>query len=109
VILPNFYCEFEKPLIKIFGHDLRKIFIILPKKSTKDENFTIFQTAVRKYVENIYEKSQSGYFFCFSHRFKYEKRKIFQNFTISKMKTRAQIFPKIDKNDFNELKHNYYV
>ena len=31
------YKEFAKPQIKKFGHDLRKIFIIFPKNSTKDE------------------------------------------------------------------------
>jgi hypothetical protein len=31
----------------------------------------------------------------------------FEIFTILKMKTRTQIFPKMDKNDFIKLKHIY--
>ena len=56
VILPDYHGELKKPLIKNFGLYLRKIFIIFLKKSTKNENFMIFQRAVRKYV-GIYEKS----------------------------------------------------
>ena len=48
-----FYEEFEKPLIKHFGLDLRKILIIFLKKSTKmtNKHIIIFQTAVKKYVD----------------------------------------------------------
>jgi hypothetical protein len=56
---------------------------------------------------------------AFTHRFQLLKQKkfwtknaeifhnasiFFQIFTISKMKTRTQIFPKMDKNDFMKLK-----
>ena len=34
----------------------------------KNKDFMIFQTAVRKYSD-MHEKSQSGYFFYFIHRF----------------------------------------
>jgi hypothetical protein len=33
-----------------------------------NKHFVIFQTAVRKYV-NMHEKTKSGYFFVFIHRF----------------------------------------
>ena len=65
----------------------------------KNKDFMIFQTAVRKYV-GFFEKSYSSHFFRFlsqieiygkfSHFFD-----LFQIFTISKMTTRAQIFPKM--------------
>ena len=78
----------------------------------------IFQTAVRKYV-GIHEKSKSGLFLVFSNKFQFLKQKkfgrkmrnfydaliFFQIFTISKMKTRTQIFPKMDKNNFIKLKY----
>ena len=64
MIPPHFYKEFEKPQIKNFGHDLRKISIIFPKlrQKMKNKDFRIFQTAVRKYV-GVFEKKLKWLFF----------------------------------------------
>jgi hypothetical protein len=66
------------------------------------------------------KKVKVDIFLVFTHRFQLLKQKnfgqkmrkifimlrfFFQIFTISKMKTRTQIFPKMDKNDFMKLKH----
>jgi hypothetical protein len=85
----------------------------------KNKKILIFQTVVRKYV-GIHDLSKSGYFFRFYPQISVKKTKknldkkcgkfsycfdFFQIFTISKMKTRTQIFPEINKNDFMRLKH----
>jgi hypothetical protein len=44
----------------------------------KNNDFMIFQTAVRKYVD-MHEKSESGYFFAFIHRFQKNNQKKFYN------------------------------
>ena len=38
------------------------------RQKMKNKDFMIFQTAVRKYVD-MHEKSKSGFFFVFIHRF----------------------------------------
>jgi hypothetical protein len=66
------------------------------------------------------KKVKVAIFLVFTHRFQLLKQKkiwtknaenfhnasiFFQIFTISKMKTRTQIFPKMDKNNFMKLKN----
>jgi hypothetical protein len=66
------------------------------------------------------KKVKVTFFLVFTHRFQLLKQKkfgmknaenfhnasiFFQIFTISKMKTQTQIFPKMHKNNFMKLKH----
>jgi hypothetical protein len=64
------------------------------------------------------KKVEVAIFWVLTHRFQllkkiwaknaenfYNASIIFQIFTTSKMKTRTQIFPKMDKKDFMQLKH----
>jgi hypothetical protein len=71
-------------------------------------------------MKTCMKKVKVAIFLVFTHRFQLLKQKKFwtknaENFhnasiffqisTISKMKTRTQIFPKMDKNNFMKLKH----
>ena len=81
-----------------------------------NKNFMIIQRAVRKYG-GIYEKSQSGHSTCLPTDFNKKKfwskslenifNFFFNFYEFKNLNFRTQIFPKIDKNDFNTLKHIY--